>query len=108
MPASQVPSTVMQFTAFYIQLKNKAQLNITTLVLLSLCCSCVNQSNQQASIPTCREAEVAVQTAQTQYNDFLEAFAEKPTDKGTISRADVIQTLQDAEERAFDSCQNFN
>lgn len=98
----------MQFPTFFIQLSNKTNLNLTSLVLVGLCCGCVNQFNQQATMPTCSQAEAAVKEAQTEYNQFIQELAQKPEDQITINKAKVLQKMQDSEERAFDSCQNFN
>lgn len=66
---------------------------------------CVTPVSQAGQITKCRQAEQAVNTAQKQFDDSFLDLAKKPTDptlKNSIPAK--VQSLQDAEEKAFQMC----
>lgn len=66
---------------------------------------CVTPVNQGAQSMKCRQAEEAVNSAQKQFDDVILDLAKTPQGKSIKkSVPDKVQSLQEAEEKAYEIC----
>jgi hypothetical protein len=66
---------------------------------------CVTPSGQVGVITKCRQAEVAVDAAQKQYDEAIQNFAKKPKDEKIKNTVPLkAQSLLETEEKAYQAC----
>lgn len=95
----------MKFTATAKSNENVKSI-VGILFLLFLLDGC---AYPQGRPETCREAEKAVTGAENQYNDAFLTLSKGNKDQSiTKSAAEKIRNLQQAQEKAFEVCNQFN
>jgi outer membrane PBP1 activator LpoA protein len=97
----------MEFTIVARSTK-KAKLIVGILLLTILLNGCRVPIRQGSSLQACRDAEKAVENAQQQSDEAIQDLSQSK-DKNTFkSTAAKLQTLQEAEENAFEKCYKVN
>ncbi|MEO8891006.1 MAG: hypothetical protein ABI417_05630 [Coleofasciculaceae cyanobacterium] len=83
---------------------NKFKLSFAVVLLFSLA-GCVDGLGQVGVMTKCRQAEVAVDVAQKEYEQSILNLAKKPTDQQTKNAVTTkTKDLGETEENAFKMC----
>jgi hypothetical protein len=84
---------------------NKFKSSVGFVVLLCSLAGCANGVGQVGVMTKCRQAEVAVDAAQKEYQQAVLNLEKKPTDLEAKKAVPVkAQNLEDTEEKAFEMC----
>jgi len=97
----------MEFTIVARSTK-KAKLIIGILLLTILLSGCRVPIRQGSSLQACRDAEKVVQNAQQQSDEAIQNLSQAKDKNTSKSTAANLQTLQEAEENAFEKCYKVN
>ena len=84
---------------------NKFKSSVGFVFLLCFLAGCTNGIGQVGVMTKCRQAEVAVDTAQKEYEEALLNFEKKPTDQQVKNLVPVkVEKLKTTQENAFEMC----
>ena len=93
----------MEFTIVARSTK-KVKLIVGILLLMILLNGCGVPIKQSSSLQVCRDAEKAVQNAQQQSDEAIQNLSQTKDKNVSQTTAASLQTLQEAEENAFEKC----
>jgi hypothetical protein len=84
---------------------NKFKSSVGCIVLLFSLAGCANGVGQVGVMTKCRQAEVAVDTAQQEYDQAVLNLGKKPTDQQVKNAVPTkAKNLQETEENAYQMC----
>ncbi len=84
---------------------NKFKSSFAVVFLLLSLVGCVNGASQVGVMTKCRQAEVAVDAAQQQYDQAVSNLGKKQTDEQVKNAVPTsAKSLREAEEKAFEMC----
>jgi hypothetical protein len=86
------------------KVKKKAESIVGILFLIVLCYGCGIRIDRTASTQKCNQAEGVVAQAEQKTDKSIQVLAKGKNEKTVKSNYQNLQTLQDAQEKAFDLC----
>lgn len=93
----------MEFT-IVASSKKKTKSLVGILLLVLILSGCRSPIKQGSSLQECRDAEKVVQNAQQQSEQTIQNLSQAKNKNTATSTAANLQTLQEAEEKAFEKC----